>query len=259
MDLEAEIAYQKSAPELSQPVVATTPERFQEYANPTRSKTDPFHCFLAAIHRMKPRRIYEIGSGAGELTTRLAKAGYEVTAVELSPEIMAIAKRRAELDGVQDRVKHVLGDALTHREERGSFDLVIANLVLHHLHADLEAALDSMCYHMNPDGAALIYEPVSFSPLVQWMRDRSGVPKHLSPNERQLDAADLGRIRQRFQETKTSYFFILARLAHFFPPGDLRTRYRRWLERLDSLLVPFLRHFSGSIVMEARGLSVPRK
>jgi len=100
MHLESEIAFHQHAPELTWQVVRTTPDKFAEYAHPPHPATDPLHFFLTSIHRLKPRRIYELGAGAGELTTRLAMVGYEMTAVELSPDLLGLAQRRAKLDGV---------------------------------------------------------------------------------------------------------------------------------------------------------------
>jgi SAM-dependent methyltransferase len=252
MDHDAEINYQKHAPELAHAVQPTSPRKLAEYARPPHPLSDPLHCFLAAIHRLKPRRIYELGSGAGELTTRLAKCGYEMTAVELSPDLMAAARERARLDGVENRIHFVLGDALAHREPGEKFDLVLAKLVLHHL--DIEKALDAICAHMAPGGAALIYEPVAFSRGLQWLRDRSGVAKDISPNERQLDARDLERIASRFEKTRVSYFHLLTRLVRLFPAGKAREIARRALGEIDATLLPALRYFSGAVVIEARGL-----
>jgi 2-polyprenyl-3-methyl-5-hydroxy-6-metoxy-1,4-benzoquinol methylase len=255
MNIEAEKEYQKRALELTYAVEATAKAKFEEYAAPPHPRTDPLHHFLASIHRLKPRRIYEIGAGAGELTTRLAKCGYEISAVELSPDLIAAAQQRAKLDGVENRIKFVEGDALAHREPGEKFDLVIAKLILHHV--DLDAALDAICDHVSPEGTVLIYEPVAFSPLLQWIRDHSGVPKDISPNERQLNRRDLELIGARFERIDVSYFLLLARFARLMPAGGIRHFARRLLSCIDAILLPALKNFSGSVVIEAHGVRAP--
>lgn len=255
MNIEAEKEYQKRALELTYAVEATAQAKFEEYAAPPHPRTDPLHHFLAAIHRIKPRRIYEMGAGAGELTTRLAKCGFEIAAVELSPDLVRAAQQRAKLDGVENRARFIQGDALAHREPGEKFDLVIAKLILHHV--DLEAALDAICYHVAPGGAVLIYEPVAFSRGLQWIRDRSGVPKDISPNERQLNHRDLELIGARFERVDVSYFLLLARLARLVPAGGIRNFARRFLSCIDAVLLPALKNFSGSVVIEAHGVKTP--
>jgi SAM-dependent methyltransferase len=170
--------------------------------------------------------------------------------VELSAELLSAAQLRARLDGVESRIKFVLGDALTHREKGLGFDLVIASLVLHHL--DLEPALDAICAHLAPGGVVLIYEPVAFSRTLQWLRERSGVSKDVSPNERQLNSDDLARIVRRFEDVHISYFRLTARVARLFPAGPAYYRAYWLLSCLDALLLPTWKHLSGSVVIEVR-------
>ncbi len=251
MNLDAEIEYQKSVPEVAEQVRPTSPERILEYREARHWKTDPLHCFLAAIHRLKPTAIYEFGCGAGELTTRLAKCGYEVTGIELSPDVLAVARKRATADEVEDRVHFVEGDAIAHRED-SKFGLVIAKLVLHHL--DLNAALDAICAHMEEDGTAVFYEPVAFSKGLQWLRDHSFVAKDVSPNERQLSAQEIRQICSRFRESKVRYFYLTSRLCRLMPGGRMRHICKAVLEQVDRVLLPVLSHFAGAVVIEAKGL-----
>ena len=168
--------------------------------------------------------------------------------------MLAVARHRAALDGVEDRICLVQGDAISHREGK-TFDVVVAKLVLHHL--VLDDALDAICAHMKEDGRAAFYEPVSFSPTLQWVRDHSFVPKDVSPNERQLSAQEIRQIQSRFQESKVYYFYLTSRLCRLIPDGRMRRCCKRLLEVVDRLLMPVMSHFAGAVVIEARGLKNP--
>lgn len=66
-----------------------------------------------------PARILDLCCGAGHLTAQLAKCGYEVTGLDVSGEMLAIARERAP------ECRFVEGDARTFSFER-PFDLVVS-------------------------------------------------------------------------------------------------------------------------------------
>ena len=59
------------------------------------------------------QRICDIGCGSGRFVTALAKKGAEhVTGVDVAPEMLKIAHKVVEQDGVADRCDFVLSDVL---------------------------------------------------------------------------------------------------------------------------------------------------
>ena len=80
------------------------------------------------------KRVLEVGCGIGTDTINFARAGAELTAVDLSGESLRIAEQRAEVMGVADRIRFVEANA----EELSSFaagepfDLVYSFGVIHH-------------------------------------------------------------------------------------------------------------------------------
>lgn len=247
MDLEQEIEFHRHVAEVTSPVEPTPPDKFEEYRLAPQYRTKPLHRFLAHIHNSNPRTILELGAGAGQLTTRLAHSGYEVTALELSPEQASVARARSQLDGVEDRVTVIEADIEEWEPAQQKFDLIVAKLVLHHV--DLDRALDLMIKALNPDGVAVIWEPVAFCPSLQRIRDLTPVPKDISPNERQLDARDLDLISLRFGKCEVDHFYLLGRLKRILPPT---ARVVTALEKIDSFLLrvlPWLRHFAGTVVI----------
>ena len=79
-------------------------------------------------------RVVEIGSGIGGPARYLAAAtGCHVTAVELQPELHAIAASLTERCGLASRVTHVLGDARTALPETPAFDAAVSWLAIHHI------------------------------------------------------------------------------------------------------------------------------
>jgi SAM-dependent methyltransferase len=75
----------------------------------------------------KKGRILDAGGGPGRYTIELAKRGYRMTLLDLTPANLAFARRRIRRSGVQDRVESVVEGSITDlsRYEDGSFDAVI--------------------------------------------------------------------------------------------------------------------------------------
>jgi 2-polyprenyl-3-methyl-5-hydroxy-6-metoxy-1,4-benzoquinol methylase len=89
---------------------------------------------FADFARWKNRRVLEVGCGLGTDTINFARAGALVTAVDLSEESLDLARRRATIYGVDDRVRFVAADAerLSAFIEPQPYDLVYSFGVIHH-------------------------------------------------------------------------------------------------------------------------------
>jgi SAM-dependent methyltransferase len=79
-----------------------------------------------------PKRIYEVGSGKGRLITALAERGYDCTATDITRE------RGEKWAPAQLRLRWVVSDGvhLDRFEEPESYDAVISDQVIEHLHPD---------------------------------------------------------------------------------------------------------------------------
>ena len=85
---------------------------------------------FASIHddlaaRLSPargERCLDVGSGTGEVALRLARAGADVTAVDISAELLALARAKPEAD----RVAWKLADAQDLPFEDEAFDVVVS-------------------------------------------------------------------------------------------------------------------------------------
>jgi len=89
---------------------------------------------FAEFDRWRGRRVLEIGCGLGTDTISFARAGAQVTAIELSEESAALARTRAEVYGLADRVRIHVGNAeeLPKVVSPEPFDLIYSFGVIHH-------------------------------------------------------------------------------------------------------------------------------
>jgi 2-polyprenyl-3-methyl-5-hydroxy-6-metoxy-1,4-benzoquinol methylase len=89
---------------------------------------------FAEFERWRGKRVLEVGCGIGTDTINFARAGAQVTAVELSSKSLRIAAQRADVMGVAERIRFVQANAeeLTAALARESYDLVYSFGVIHH-------------------------------------------------------------------------------------------------------------------------------
>ena len=66
---------------------------------------------FAEFERWKGKRVLEVGCGIGTDSINFARAGAQLTAVDLSSESLKIARQRAEVMGVADRIEFVQANA----------------------------------------------------------------------------------------------------------------------------------------------------
>jgi 2-polyprenyl-3-methyl-5-hydroxy-6-metoxy-1,4-benzoquinol methylase len=100
------------------------------------------------------QQVLDIGGGTGGFAVRVAAQGNRVTVIDPSPDALAALARRADEEGVADRVAGVQGDLGNLRElaAEGSVDLVLCHGVLG-LVDDPAAALDAIAAVLRPGGA----------------------------------------------------------------------------------------------------------
>lgn len=108
-----------------------------EYFNEVEARkylVEPHIPRFAEFSRWNGKRVLEIGCGIGTDTINFARAGAQVTAVELSAKSLEIAKKRAEVFGLQDKITFYQGDAehLTEFVPVIPYDLVYSFGVIHH-------------------------------------------------------------------------------------------------------------------------------
>jgi 2-polyprenyl-3-methyl-5-hydroxy-6-metoxy-1,4-benzoquinol methylase len=108
---------------------------------------------FAEFGRWAGKRVLEVGCGIGTDSINFARAGADLTAVELSSESLRIAAQRAEVMGVADRIRFLEANAeeLTATLTDEPYDLVYSFGVIHHTPRP-ERALAEMRALVTPGG-----------------------------------------------------------------------------------------------------------
>lgn len=111
-------------------------------------------------------RVLDVGCGVGRWSRRLAARGAHVTGIDLSPTMIAEARRRAAAQPSRGRCRFLVQD-LPALETDENFELVLSVTVLQHIlePAAVRAALQRMKDHLSEDGLLILLEAAPRCPL----------------------------------------------------------------------------------------------
>ena len=106
---------------------------------------------LAELARLEPgSRVLEIGPGTGQATAELARRGYTVTGIELSPDLAEIARRNVPQCEIE------VGDFENWEPREADFDAVVAFTAFHWIAPELRYAKPARL--LRPGGALAVVQ-----------------------------------------------------------------------------------------------------
>ena len=95
----------------------------------------------------------DVGCGAGLLAEPLVRLGAKVTAIDASPEVIAVARTHASAMGLE--IEYRVGDV---QALEGQFDLITSMEVIEHV-ADPGAFVKALAKRLAPDGLLIMSTP----------------------------------------------------------------------------------------------------
>ena len=95
------------------------------------------------------KKVLDVGAGSGRLTTQMVNKGAEVTAFDVSPEILKVLAKK------NSKIKTVIGDAEKMPFLENSFDVVVATFLIVHL-KDLNQFFAEAHRVLKPSGIFLL-------------------------------------------------------------------------------------------------------
>ena len=146
-----------------------TREYFEEVES-RKYKVEPHIPRFAQFELWKDKRVLEIGCGIGTDTINFALAGASVTAIDISMESIEVARRRAEVYGLDESITFYKGDAerLVDYVPLEEYDLIYSFGVIHHT-PHPERVIEQMQRYLKPDGTIKIMVYHRYSWKVLWI------------------------------------------------------------------------------------------
>jgi len=210
---------------------------------------EPHIVRFADFPRWTGKRVLEIGCGIGTDTINFARHGAWVTAVDLSEKSLEIARKRAHIFGLGERVRFYQGNS----EELSSFvpiepyDLVYSFGVIHHT-PHPSRVIEQIRQYMRPRGTlkVMVYHRMSWKVLEIVLRYGKG---------RVWDVAGLVA---RYSEAQTG-----CPVTYTYRPHELRALLRRfritevWVDHIFPYRIEDYVHYRYNKVWYFRRMPAP--
>lgn len=125
---------------------------------------------FAEFERWKGKKVLEIGCGIGTDTINFARHGAYVTAVDLTEKSLELARQRAQVYGLEDRIRFVQANAeeLSAHVPVEIYDLVYSFGVIHHT-PHPERVVEEIRKYVKPDSSIRIMVYNRWSWKVLWI------------------------------------------------------------------------------------------
>lgn len=103
-----------------------------------------------AVRAGQGKRVLDIGFGTGVLTCKLYENGYDITGIDFSERMIAIAREKMPAARL---ILHDFSNGLPVGLKEEKFDAIVCTYAIHHLDDDGKIGfLKALQTHLNPDG-----------------------------------------------------------------------------------------------------------
>jgi 2-polyprenyl-3-methyl-5-hydroxy-6-metoxy-1,4-benzoquinol methylase len=120
------------------------------------------------VPSLEGHRVLDVGCGLGFDAVLLARNGFDVTGVDISPRSVERSTMLAKLTGTDSRCRFLIADLNSANvDELGRFDVVFGRAVLHHLTVrPLAETLTMLRTNLSRNGRMIFIEPLDKNPVV---------------------------------------------------------------------------------------------
>jgi len=214
----------------------------------TKTKPDTPYPLEYAYHLLNDvtgKTVLDYGCGMGENSVLIAARGGKSIGIDISPELLALARRRVELHEISDKAEFRVGSAHDLPLEDESVDVVFGMAILHHL--DLELAASEVYRVLTKCGTAIFLEPVRNTKVVWFVRNL--IPYEapdISPYERPLTDTELELFSTAFSEYSSKAFSLP--FVNLIEVTGISDKLLHWAIRLDGKILrklPFVRSYAS--------------
>lgn len=226
--------------------------------------SDTYKYAYELIDPVEGKIVLDLGCGSGKSSVILAKKGAQVNAIDISKISIDYARKRAQVNHVEDKIVFEIGSVEKLKFDSNSFDLVFGIGLLHHVNIQLVA--HEIFRVLKNNGQGVFLEPIVFSntldkirhlPLVKYFVPDEGAEVLITEDEHQINIQEYSILDKTFNTCDYKSFRLLSRLDRIFCgyPVDENNIIVRFLNYLDRFLLnnfTFLRKFGGWAVISVR-------
>jgi len=198
---------------------------------------------MLSSHLKPGMTLLELGCGAGYFTKELARSGAEIVAIDVSVDLLEIAKAKCSASNVRYEIQ----DACALTYPHATFDSVVGSSILHHL--EIEPALREIRRVLRPGGTIYFTEPNMLNPQIAIQKNVPWIKRWLgdTPDEAAFFRRPLRRLLERtgYRDIRIEPFDFL----HPKTPAALINGVALFGGFLEN--VPVVSEFAGSLYIRA--------
>jgi SAM-dependent methyltransferase len=239
------VEVERSTAEACKAVLA--PVDVDRYLDPPADTPFALEYAFFLLGNVRGKTVLDLGCGSGESLVPLATRGALVIGIDVSSDLIQLARKRLSGYGLPATLQG--GSAYATGLPDESVDVVFSMALLHHL--DLPAARSEIHRILRPGGLFILREPIRFSPTMNRLRRLFPAPKgDISPFEHPMTRAEISLVTQGFTVVAERNFRLpfvpLLNKFMVLRSGVFKTD--RWLLKH----LPSLEHFATGKVMSLR-------
>lgn len=199
---------------------------------------------MLTSHITPGMNVLEIGCGTGYYTKELEKTGAKITAIDVSPDLLNVARSRVSSKNVTFKIDNAYDMSF----EDSIFDTVVGISVLHHL--EIERALKEIYRVLKPGGTIRFTEPNMLNPQIAIEKNISYIKERMgdSPDETAFFKWEIRKLLQKhgFKDVSVVPFDFL----HPAIPKMMVPFFERFGEFVEKM--PLVKEIAGALYIEAR-------
>jgi ubiquinone/menaquinone biosynthesis C-methylase UbiE len=189
------------------------------------------------------QRVLEVGCGIGTLTKEIIKTKNEIIAIDISPNLLEIAKKKVRAPNVLFKINNAYKTDF----KDNYFNFIVGISTLHHL--DIKKAVKEFFRLLKPGGKLLFSEPNMLNPQV-FVEKRITFLKNITGTTSHETALLKWKIRKQLLSSGFNQIEITP-FDFFHPliPGFLMSLLKPILSSCDK--IPLLKEIAGSLLIKA--------
>lgn len=173
-----------------------------------KGTTPEYRYMINLLGNITGKRILNLGSGIGEEAVYLAIKGADVTAIDISKEMLKKTQKLARHYKMDKKIQYTQMSAEELSFTENSFDAVFGCNILHHV--NIEKAIMEVKRILKPNGVAVFLEPLIYNPIINIYRVMAD--KVRTDHEHPLSYKDLSTIKKHFPNFKNKQFHLFTLL-----------------------------------------------